>query len=106
MSNFSFTTKNNGDLYQMRLRSHFKLNMMSGILLGKMSFLLGEMGLLNPLGILQDTTEYLALGNALLAGLYLKVTVYITNLVSIIQKKSHALNETILFKFSHFGGYP
>ena len=73
---------------------------------GKMSFLLGEMGLLSPLGILQDTTEYLALGNALLAGLYLKVTVYITNLVSIIQKKSHALNETILFKFSHFGGYP
>ena len=39
------------------------------------------------------TTEYLALGNALLARLYLKVKVYITNLLSaIIHKKSHALN--------------
>ena len=50
------------------------------------------------------TAEYLAFGKALLAGLYLKVKVYITKLLSvyIIYKKSHALNEVILFGDLHF----
>ena len=50
------------------------------------------------------TTEYLAFGKDLLARLYLKVKVYITKLlgVYIICKKSHPLNEVILFGFLHF----
>ena len=41
------------------------------------------------------TTEYLAFGKALLVGLYLRVKVYITKLLSvyIIYKISHALKE-------------
>ena len=50
------------------------------------------------------TTEYLAFGKDLLARLYLKVKVHITKLlgVYIICKKSHPLNEVILFGFLHF----
>ena len=42
-----------------------------------------------------DTTEYLAFGKVLLAGLYLKVKVYVTKLLSayVIYKISHALKE-------------
>ena len=42
-----------------------------------------------------DTTEYLAFGKAVLAGLYLKVKVYVTKLLSayIIYKISHAIKE-------------
>ena len=57
-----------------------------------------------PIGNGVHTTEYLAFGKALLARLYLKVKVYITKLLSvyIIYKKSHALNEVILFGDLHF----
>ena len=42
-----------------------------------------------------DTTEYLGFGKALLAGIYLKVKVYVTKLLSayVIYKISHALKE-------------
>ena len=53
------------------------------------------------------TTEYVAFGKALLARLFLKLKVYITNLLSVymIYKKSHVLNEVILFGFLHFWGF-
>ena len=62
---------------------------------------------LEPIGNTGHTTEYLAFGKDLLARLYLKVKVYITKLlgVYIICKKSHPLNEVILFGFLHFWGF-
>ena len=63
-----------------------------------MNFPLGKKCNLGPIGNFQYTTEYLALGKALLARLYIKVRVYITNLLSIFNlQKSHALNKLILF---------
>ena len=44
------------------------------------SFFYWEKWNFEPIGNSVDTTEYLALGNALLARLSLKVKVYITNL--------------------------
>ena len=58
--------------------------------MGKMNFPLRKWNF-QPIGNSVHTTEYLALGNALLARIYLKVKVYITNLLTIynLQKISY-----------------
>ena len=58
--------------------------------MGKMNFPLRKWNF-QPIGNSVNTTEYLALGNALLARIYLKVKVYITNLLTIynLQKISY-----------------
>ena len=58
--------------------------------MGKMNFPLRKWNF-QPIGNSVHTTEYLALGNALLARIYLKVKVYITNLLAIynLQKISY-----------------
>ena len=48
--------------------------------------------ILEPIGNSMHTTEYLAFGKALLGRLY-------------TYKKSHALNEVLLFGFLHFWGF-
>ena len=57
-----------------------------------------------PIGNCVDTTQYLAFGEVLLAGLYLKVKVYITKLliVNMFYKISHAFKEVTLEGFLHF----
>ena len=42
----------------------------------------------------------------MLARLYLKVKVYITNLLSECKEKTHALNEKMLFGLLYFKGFP
>ena len=51
-------------------------------MIGKNEFSIGKNGILN-IGNSVPTTEYLSLGKALLARLYLKVKVHITNLLSL-----------------------
>ena len=126
MSNLSFTAKKEGNLYKIRLQSHisnliwwmeylisfnfkyWKMNekWINEKWIRKNEFFIRRNGTFEPIGNSAHTTEYLALGNALLAGLYLKVTVCTTNLISAIYKKSHTLNERNLLKFSNFGGFP